>query len=115
MHRWVAHGDRVGALEPRHAIAGGERQVFECAVGVADPQVAAAAHRVEIAAMVAKDRCDSREVGRDRQLGDEQDRVRERHGRSAGDRGVCGGAPESEEQRQREQAGGEGTAAMRHG
>src|SRR5581483_6833087 len=55
----VADGDGIRALKAAaHAIACRLRQVLERAVGVADPQVAAARDALHIGALVAKDRAD---------------------------------------------------------
>ena len=74
-HGRVAHGDRVRALRAAVAVAGFLGQVAQAAVRIADVQVAAAAARGDVAAVVGEHRADGREVVGHRVLGDEQDGV----------------------------------------
>ena len=73
---WIAYGDRVGALKTGHAEATLGGQIAQRAIRVANPQVAAAAHGLQLRVVVAEYRPDRGEIGRNGDLGDEQDRIR---------------------------------------
>ena len=75
MDRRITHGNCVRPLPPDIAITGRGGEVLQGAVRIADPEIAAARHRIEIGAVIAKDRTDCGKVSRYRHLGDKKDRI----------------------------------------
>ena len=79
IHSRVAHGNAFCACQnTRAAVAGGGGQVFQAAVGVTNPQVAAARRAAHAAFLVAKGRGHRLKISLGGHLGDEQDWVRQR-------------------------------------
>jgi hypothetical protein len=84
VHCGIAHGDRVRArlkLTARNAVARFRGEIPQHAVGIDDVEIAAAAGVRDVAAMIREDRADRAEILRDRELRDEQDRIRNRERR----------------------------------
>ncbi len=89
----IAHRDRSRALHAVVAEAGFRGEIAQRAVGIADPQIAAARDFLHRRAVIGKNRSDRAEAF-DRNLRDEQDGVREINGRC---RRRCSGAGRTSE------------------
>jgi hypothetical protein len=78
VHADIAHGDRIGTglADGGHAETFFARDVAQVTVGVADPQVAAAAGIAAARPVIGEHRADRGEVVLDREDGDEQDGMR---------------------------------------
>ena len=75
--RRVAHGDSVSPClyAGRNAVAGRGRKIFERAIGVTHPQIAATANRINAPQMVTKGRANRCKIGDNRYLGNKENRV----------------------------------------
>jgi hypothetical protein len=80
MHRRFAHRDRSRGLHAAVPESRRAREILRSAIGITDPEIAPARRLRNRRYLISERRRDGGEVGRDRHLRDEQNRIGERDG-----------------------------------